>query len=126
MVEAFVGLATKYCCIPYLNLSSYIYFRCIAPFLLSDQTGESFIKLSDKDILLLDCLRTRLNTIMEERAGVELKLQSETSSTIPSTMQWSAKIHNILPGKEIRIPIPSLPEDATLEWSACYIPSFLL
>ena len=91
--------------------------RCIAPFLLSDQSGETFIKLSDKELLLLDCLRSRLNTFMEERAEVELKLQTEVSVAIPSTMQWSAKIHTILPGKDIRIPIPSLPEHATLEWS---------
>jgi adenosyl cobinamide kinase/adenosyl cobinamide phosphate guanylyltransferase len=90
--------------------------RCIGPFLLSDAQGESFIRLTPKELLLVDCMRTRLNNIMEERAEAEERMLKEASSTLPSTMQWSAKIHTILPGKEIRIPIPSLPEDATLEW----------
>jgi hypothetical protein len=105
MLEAFIELAT----------------RCIGPFMLSEVQGESFITLLPKEILLVDGLRRRLSSILEEKAETELKLQKELASSLPSTMQWSAKIHTIVPGRDIRIPVPCLPEEATLEWYSFHL-----
>lgn len=120
MVETFTKLATRYMTTMLrhvirctLNVCLY---RCIGPFLLSEAIGESFLRLTSFERELIDLLRMRLNSILEEKSETELKLQKEGSSGIPSTMQWSAKIHTILPGKEIRIPIPCLEDESTLEW----------
>lgn len=103
--------------------------RCIGPFIITEREG-GILRLTTLDLEKGEALRSRLERLIGEKMELEDKIALEESSVggtgrsgngssgLPSTMQWSAKIHTISPGRDIRIPVPTLPEPATLQWCA--------